>query len=139
MTSVMPSMNPISYSSLVQSGSKIYVPVSANEVIYTQFDHISGYAIHTPSQENNSEQISQNGISISKIKILNTLIDQLVSLKADKTRSELPTELTDEQVDSLIKDFQDKIQIAINNAKNNPFAFDGAQGFQTGLVLNTSV
>ena len=135
----MPSMNPISYSSLVQSGNKVYVPVPANEVVYTQFDHVSGYAIHSTGNDGEPTLVSDSGVPVSKIKILNTLIDQLVSLKTDKVRPELPTELSDEQADFLIKDYQDKIQIALNASKNNPFAFDGTSGLPTGLVLSTSV
>ena len=130
MTSGIPSMNPISYSSLVSSGNKVYVPVESNEVIYTQFDHVSGYAVR--GSEN-------NGVSVSKIKILNTLIDQLVSLQTNKTKPEMLTDLSDEQVNSLIKDYQNKIEIALSQAKNNPFAFGGASGLPTGIVLNASV
>ncbi len=149
MTSVMPSMNPISYSSLVQSGSKVYVPVPANEVVYTQFDHVAGYAIHGSSGEDESASISghftDSGVPVSKIKILNTLIDQLVSIKTDRSRESLSreftenTELSENQLDSLIKDYQNKIEDALNAAKGNPFAFDGTSGLQTGLVLNAAV
>ncbi|MCR5698818.1 MAG: hypothetical protein K6G52_04140, partial [Treponemataceae bacterium] len=72
-------------------------------------------------------------------KILNTLIDQLVSLQTNKTKPEMPTDLSDEQVDSLIKDYQNKIEMALSQAKNNPFAFGGASGLPTGIVLNASV
>ena len=129
MTAEIPSMNPISYSSLVNSGSKIYVPVESSEVIYTQFDHVSGYA---------SRGSSDGGVPVSKIKILNTLIEQLVSLQTDKTKPEMPDDLSDKQVDSLIKDYQNKIEVALNSAKSNPFAFSGATGFPTGLVLDTA-
>ena len=76
-----------------------------------QFEHVSGYA---------SKSNPDSGISVSKINILNTLIDQLVKIQSDTTKPKLPTDLTDSQVDILIKDYQDKIQTALNVAKTNP-------------------
>lgn len=131
MISAMTTMNPVSYSSFVQNGNKIYVPVESNQVVYSQFDHVSGYAQPSHSLE--------NPVPVSKIKILNTLIEQLVNLQTDKAKPKLPTDLTDKQVDSLIKDYENKIQVAMNFAKANPFGFSGASGIAKGLVISTTI
>ena len=77
--------------------------------------------------------------SVSKINILNTLIDQLVKIQNDTTKPKLPTDLTDSQVDAMIKDYQGKIKTAINTAKANPFALTAGNGLGKGLVVNTLV
>jgi hypothetical protein len=124
-------LNPTSYSPIVNGGvgsGKIYVQVKPNQVVYSQFEHVSGYA---------SKSNPDSGISVSKINILNTLIDQLVKIQSDTTKPKLPTDLTDSQVDAIIKDYQDKIQNAINTAKTNPFALSGGNNLGKGLVVNT--
>ncbi|MCR4790203.1 MAG: hypothetical protein K5839_03900 [Treponemataceae bacterium] len=129
MISGLQTLDPTTYSQVANNGSKIYVPVRPEQVIYTQFDHISGYA---PINS------SESGIPVSKIKILNTLIDQLVSMQTKKVKPELPTELTDQQIDNMIKDYQKQIDVAMETAKNNPFSFDGLSGFSKGSLISTA-
>jgi hypothetical protein len=63
------SLNAYSYRNVFPQGSgKLFVPVQPSMVVYAQFDHISG----VPST-------SGQGVRVSKIQILNTLIDQLVT------------------------------------------------------------
>jgi hypothetical protein len=124
-------LNPTPYGSMINGGvgsGKIYVQVEPNQVVYSQFEHVSGYA---------STKNSDSGVSVSKINILNTLIDQLVKIQNNTTKPKLPTDLTDSQVDAIIKDYQDKIQNAINTAKTNPFALSGGNNLGKGLVVNT--
>ena len=131
MVSGINSLNPTPYGSMVSGGvgsGKIYVQVKPNQVVYSQFEHVAGYA---------SSKSSDSGVSVSKINILNTLIDQLVKLQSDTSKQKLPTDLTDSQVDVLIKDYQDKIQNALNIAKQNPFALSGGNNLGKGLVVNT--
>lgn len=133
MVSGINSLNPTPYGSMVSGGvgsGKIYVQVKPNQVVYSQFEHVSGYA---------SKSNPDSGISVSKINILNTLIDQLVKIQSDTTKPKLPTDLTDSQVDVLIKDYQDKIQTALNVAKTNPFALSGGNSLGKGLIVNTLV
>lgn len=99
------SWNANSYN--VAGGSKVYVPVSPSNVIYSQFDHISGIAAHA----------NQNSISVSKIQILNSMIDNLVKLRNQPKMTSGSLELSDKQVDALIKNYQNEIKTAVNNAK----------------------
>ncbi|MCM1320825.1 MAG: hypothetical protein NC041_01450 [Bacteroides sp.] len=129
MVSDIPSLSAASYTSFFSGGisSKLYVPVRPDQVIYSQFEHVSGVVSGS----------GQSGVPVSKIKILNTLIDQLVKYKNDASASEMPMELSDAQIDALIKDYQGKISAAIQTAKANPF---GMSGFAppTGLIVNTA-
>lgn len=131
MVSGISTLNPSSYRTLVQGGlgtGKVYVQVKPSQVVYSQFEHVSGYA---------SAHSNDGGVPVSKIKILNTLIDQLVKIQTNTQKPKLPTDMTDTQVDALIKDYQGKIKTAINTAKANPFALTGGNGLQTGLLVNT--
>ena len=62
------------YTSVSSTGTanKLYVPVNKSSLIYSHFDHVSGVAVKK----------GQQGVSISKIQILNTLIDNLSSIKS---------------------------------------------------------
>lgn len=122
------SLNAHSYP--VSSGNKLYVPVSPANVIYSQFDHISGVAVRS----------NQNGVSVSKIKILNTLIDNLVKLrnqpKIDK--AEEAAKMSDEQMDALIKNYQNEIKTAVNVAKTTGYGLAGATP-QAGSLFSMDV
>jgi hypothetical protein len=118
-------LNAYSYDGLLGNHSKLYVPVSPAAVIYSQFDHISGVAAHS----------NQTGIPVSKIRILNTLIDQLMSMKSQpKTQQELPA-MTDEQMDMLIKDYQGQIQSAVSLAESTGYGLAGAEP-QAGALFS---
>ena len=50
--------------------NKIYVPVQKSSLLYSHFEHVSGFVANK----------GQNGVSVSKIQILNALIDHLSSV-----------------------------------------------------------
>lgn len=100
---------PQSYSNVMKGGlDKLYVPVSPKAVIYTQFDHVSGVAAKS----------GQGGISINKARILNTLIDQFVSMKSFNKDPLLSAaaHATEEQVDAMIKTMQAQVKNAMDTA-----------------------
>lgn len=116
-----------SYSNYISSGigGKVYVPVKPSQVIFSQFEHVSGIA----------NKSSDGGVPVTKIKILNTLIDQLIKFKSDVKKPELPTDLSDTQLDALIKDYQNQIESAVSLAKANPFGMTGMAP-QTGMIFD---
>ena len=92
------SLNAYSYNGIVSGGSpKLHVPVQPASVIYAQFDHVSGFAA----------KANQAGISVSKIHILNSLLNQVISMRTSP-KPEIPkpdtSNLTQSQLDSLIKE-----------------------------------
>lgn len=112
------SLNAYSYRSIISGASgKLYVPVTPNAVIYSQFDHISGFA--------SSDQ--NRGVSVSKIQILNSLLNQLISMK-NKPKVKLNEEnFTEKQMDSLIKNYQNQMKTEMNKAKISGFGLAGNQ------------
>ena len=113
MTGSIGNFNAYSYSSLSGSGAagKLYVPVSKSALLYSHFDHVSGVAAKS----------GQNGVSISKIRILNSLIERLSAIKNEPKTSF--TDMSDEQADALIKNLQTQLKQAVQT----PYILNGAQ------------
>lgn len=106
--------NVFSYSNLSSSGAagKLYVPVSRSALLYSHFDHVSGIAAGR----------GQQGISISKIRILNSLIDRLSSIKNQPKQS--INDISDDQAQVLIEQYQKQIQQTV---AQQSFMLAGAQ------------
>lgn len=114
MTSSIGYINAFSYSSnMVSSGAsgKLYVPVNRSAILYSNFDHVSGVVAKS----------GQQGVSISKIRILNTLIDRLSAIKNQPKES--ISDISDDKADALIENYQKQIQ----QAAQNPYILNGAQ------------
>ncbi len=123
-------LNAASYRTLFSTSSgSLYVPVKPSAVIYSQFDYVHGVAT---SQ-------GQNGVSINRIRILNTLISQLVSMKQKSSLSENDiTGLTDSQKDELIKTYQQEIKNAIAaSSQSRTYGLAGLMP-ETGTVISVS-
>jgi len=106
-------------------GGRTYVPVAPSAYVYSQFKYVAGFpAAH-----------GQEGVSIDKLKILNTLIDQLVSMKQKNVQPQITArgEITDDQIDNLIKQYQTQIQTATAAAEN--LAYKPSLP-QTGTLVN---
>ncbi len=96
-----------------QTSSKLYVPVNKSSLLYSHFDHVSGVAAKK----------GQNGISISKIRILNTLIEHLSSIKNDANLKTNPS--SPDQIDSLIKTYQEQIKQTVKASEVQPYILSG--------------
>jgi hypothetical protein len=79
------------------------LPVSPSQVIYSHFKHVSG----TPAPE------GTNGVNITKLKILDTLIEQLSRMKS-QPHAELgiTDEQDEERINALIDQYQKQIKAA---------------------------
>lgn len=111
-------------SNITHSGGKMYVPVASSKLIYSHFDHVSGVAAKK----------GQEGVSISKIQILNTLIDHLSSIKSGKIAS-VQKNASPEQIDSLIQNYQTQIKQSVELAQNSMYKLPGNQ-IQSGLLFS---
>ena len=119
-------LSPYSYNGIASGGAsgKLYVPVNPANVIYAQFDHISGVAAKK----------GQHGVSITKIQILNTLIENLAKIKTQSSSSEYQQmHLSDEQVDVLIKNYQQHIKQAVTQAQSVQYTAAGINSLSGAL------
>jgi len=107
MASAIGNFNAFSYSSSIVgsgAGGKLYVPVNKAALVYSSFDHVQGVAAKK----------GQNGVSISKIQILNALIDHLSNMKNQPRES--ISDITNEQADVLIKNYEQQIKQTVQQS-----------------------
>jgi repressor of nif and glnA expression len=110
------SLNVHSYNSQFASGTnKLVVPVNPSAVIYSQFDHVSGVAARQ----------GQSGISVNKIRILNTLLDQLITMKRGAVKQPTTTP-SDTEIDEHIRNYQTQISALVKQSRTNPYILPGA-------------
>lgn len=123
------SLNAYSYNGIVSGSSgKLYVPVNPGSVIYSQFDHISGVAASG----------DKAGVSISKIQILNSLLNQLITMR-NQPKMEYADDgsLNEDQMNSLIQNYQSQIQNEIEKAEVTGYGLAGNQ-IQPGALFSIS-
>ena len=113
MTSIIPGLAGFSYSnsSMVAAAGKMYVPVSKSALLYSHFDHVSGVAAGN----------GQSGVSISKLRILNSLIERVSAIKNEPAKT--LKEVSPDQADALIQNYQKQLQQALQT----PYILNGAQ------------
>lgn len=115
MTTFVGNMNAISYENIVTNSSsfgKLYVPVSKSALLYSHFEHVQGV----------TAQAGQAGVSISKLRILNSMIEHV------STKGELPSDLgklSDSDIDNLIKNYSQQIK----KVAQSPYKLAGVQPF----------
>lgn len=119
--------NSFNYSGVVSSSGhgKLYVPVAQSNVIYAHFDHVTG-VVAKPNQQ---------GVSISKIQILNSLLNQLISMKNQPKLDAKVEEMSDSQLDALIQSTQSKIQTNVQIAQATGYGLAGAAP-QSGAIFS---
>ena len=113
MTSIIPGLSNFSYNSstLAAAAGKMYVPVSKSALLYSHFDHVSGVAAGN----------GQSGVSISKLRILNSLIERVSAIKNEPAKT--LKEVSPDQADALIQNYQKQLQQALQT----PYILNGAQ------------
>ena len=98
------SVYPSNTMTAINSG-RMSLPVSPSSYIYSQFKHVSG----TPAPE------GIQGVAISKLKILDVLIEQMNQMKKQPDFN--VQTLSDGQIDALINQYESQIKAA-QAAKN---------------------
>lgn len=99
----------VSHAASAVSGGRMSVPVAPSQVIYSYFKHVSG----TPAPEGTT------GVNISRLQILNTLIDQLDKMKGQGGTGQAPMVdtgtiggLDEKRVNALIEQYHQQIKAA---------------------------
>ncbi len=116
----------------VSAGGRAYIPVPPSQVIYAHFSYVSGFAADS----------SQGSLSVDKLRILNSIIDQLVSMKTNEAQkaefsktaaAELNGELNTEKLDNLIEYYQNEVKNAM--AQKEALGYGGNPATPTVLTL----
>jgi hypothetical protein len=109
---------------LQRTFDKLFVPIAPPNYIYSHFKHVSGTLVPE----------GQRGISINKLKTLNTLIEQANLSKESPNKIILPTESKEENFDLLIEQYADQIRTTWTSASSLPYNL--AAPAPTGLLVN---
>ena len=117
MTSSVGNLSALSYENIAQTSSnysKLYVPVSRSALLYSHFEHVSGVAA----------KAGQTGVSIDKLRILNSMIEHIADIKnqpAPKIKSleNIPEKDVSQMMNSLQKE--------IHKAMKTPYILSGAR------------
>ncbi|GHV79514.1 hypothetical protein AGMMS49944_13050 [Spirochaetia bacterium] len=121
--SVNSAVPSIGYAISASAGGKMSLPVAPANYIYSHFKHVSG----TPAPE------GSRGVSISRLKILDVLIDQLAQIK-QRPEPALPTDASDERIDALIDQYRNQIRQA--QAASAAMPYKPAPASSAGAVVN---
>lgn len=107
-------LSTLSYAAMthISAGGRAYLPVDTKQVVYSHFQYVSG----VPRSKD------QNGVSIGKLKILNTLIDQLMRMRENERENKFLTAKTDEKtLDMMIEYVNKKIHTEIALSKDTGY------------------
>lgn len=107
-----------------QSG-KVGLPVARSAVIYSHYEHVQGYS----ARENSPT------VPISKIRILNNLIDNLSKMKSEPSPSQQfdsSQEMSSEAIGNLIDSYAKELHRVVTAAQT------GFNAVETGLVVSLS-
>jgi len=108
-----PAFPSMGYAISASSNGRASLPVAPGLVIYSQLKHISG----TPAPE------GTQGVNISKLRILDTLIEQLSKMKSQESVNLSNFDENDEKrVDALIEQYQKQIKTAQSAGVYAPIA-----------------
>ena len=115
----------IEYAINASQTGKASLPVSPSAAIYAHFKHVSG----VPASEGVS------GVNITKLKIIDTLIDQLTKLKKQPDPLTEGIEQDDKRLNALIDKYQTQIRQTVTGG--SPYA--PAASPLVGAIFNISV
>jgi hypothetical protein len=123
--SVNSAVPSIGYAISASHGGKMSLPVAPGNYIYSHFKHVSG----TPAPE------GSRGVSISRLKILDVLIDQLAQIK-QRPEPALDTDASDQRIDALIDQYRNQIRQA--QAASAAMPYKPAPANSAGAMVNLS-
>lgn len=115
---------PLSYAYASNGAGKMSLPVSASELLYSNFQHVSGVAA-SPGQP---------VASIDRLKILDTLIERLSSMKSQPLEAaQKPEGMTSERIDALIQQYGSELRSAAV-APTAPYSFSAP--VESGMLFS---
>lgn len=106
-------LNATSYQSVYAStGQSLTVPVSPSSLLYAHFENVQG----TPAGA------GEKPVSVNKLRILNTLIDQLKEMKKSPLSKEDAQLLSEKDQDTLILKYHQQVSAEL---KKSPYSSAG--------------
>lgn len=125
MDSTVSNYIPYSYLYGASLGTgRVSVPVAASQLPYANFKNVAGSVAQAPAV-----------YSIDKLKILDTLIDRLRSVRADKTTPQAAFDpaMPEPELDALIQGYGRELHSALSSGT---LAYAKPQGVVPGLLVS---
>lgn len=114
---------PLAYAYSAGTSGKVSVPVAPSQLLYSNFKNVAG----TPSA-------GASAYSLDKLKILDTLIERLRTVKSQPRVERESKGLSDERIDALIQQYGDQLHSAMV-ASSAPYAAKPA-GVVPGMLVS---
>ncbi|MDC7234518.1 MAG: hypothetical protein PQJ58_14895 [Spirochaetales bacterium] len=126
LRSVSGQVNIAQLANISKNSGRISLPVSRALTPYAQFEYVKG----VPSSSSNGS------VPLHRLRVLNTLINGLVSSQSDPFRAMDPDKMSDESVKALI----DQYSSQLHSALNTPAPYGAAGGsYSSGALVNVLV
>jgi tRNA A37 methylthiotransferase MiaB len=124
------SLSPsLGYAMSISGGGRTSIPVSPSNYIYSHFRHVSG----TPAPE------GMQGVSISKLKVLDVMIERLSKMK-QQPKTDMPQDnqqMSDKQIDALIETYKNEMKQA--QVASTAMPYKPSPDISTGLLFNIAI
>lgn len=126
LRSVSGQVNIAQIASMSKNSGRISLPVSRGLTPYAQFKYVKGVPSHS----------SGSSVPINRLRVLNTLINSLVSSRSDAVESLNPSKMSDESVKALIDQYSNQLHSALNAP--TPYGA-AAASYSSGSLINVFV
>jgi len=113
---------PLAYAYTAGASGKVAVPVTPSQLLYSNFKNVAG----TPSA-------GASAYSLDKLKILDTLIERLRTVKNQPRIERESKGLTDERIDALIQQYGDQLHSAL---VSSPTPYTKPAGVVPGMLVS---
>ena len=110
--------------SVKSSSGRINIPVSRAQSLYAQFKYVQGVPANS----------QRNAVPVNRLRVLNSLIDSLVSLKDGSAPRPNLAHMSDKAIDAMISQYADKLHSAVSS-QSLPYS-SAPGGYTTGSLVN---
>ena len=112
------------FNEIAANNGKMSFPVNSSSLVYSHLRHVSGVQAPDGSQ----------GITISKLHLLDALIGQLNKIKSEGLPSSLTESSSARDIEALIENYRSQIMQA--RAANEAMPYTPSPGNQSGILFN---
>lgn len=126
LRSVSGQVNIAQIANMQKNSGRISLPVSRAMTPYAQFEYVKG----VPSSS------SGGSVPINRLRVLNTLINSLVSNQSDPVKARDPSKMSEESVKALIDQYSSQLHSALNSP--TPYGASGVS-YGSGALVNVLV
>lgn len=108
------------------AAGRVSIPVKPSVTLYAQYKHVQGVPSPDP----------QRGVSLTKVRTLNHLIDRLVQMRKDGAPMPDTAKLSDEALDAMIQELSQKMQTTLHNQPVALVGTTAGMGLESGALLS---